>query len=146
MPVWLKVLFVVLLAGCVGLGAYIVDNAVTGPEQASLSKPDYVERLIPESGADALAQSSVGVDLKEGYDAFLVINGTTIDNSATEEDEDGLTKAPTLGRIEYQPGPGRRVERLGAPGSPEQCVDAWVYRIEDGPETATQISWCFTVV
>lgn len=120
----------------------VYQGAVTGPDQTSFSKPTYVERLIPASGSEVLRQSTVGVDLAEGYDAFLVINGVSIQNVADEDDDDGLRKAPTLGTVEYVPGPGRRIRSLE---SPEQCVSAWVWRILDGPDTAEQIYWCFEV-
>lgn len=141
-PLPVKALIVVLVAAMVAVFAYIVDNAVTGPDEVSLSSPDYVERLIPASGSEALSQATVGIDLAEGYDAYLVINGQRIDNLADGKDADGLVKAESLGTVEYDPAPGKRVERLE---SPRQCVDAWVWRKIDGPETAKQLNWCFKV-
>src|SRR3954470_11277998 len=96
-PLQLKILFAALGVAVIGILVWITQNAVTGSDETSFSKPEYVERLIPESGTEALAQSTVGVDLKEGYDAYLVINGVAIQNTASKDDEDGLRKAPTLG-------------------------------------------------
>lgn len=141
-PLKVKITLAVLLVVMGGLFAYVLSEAATGPDQTSFSKPDYVERLIPSSGSEALRQATVGVDLREGYDAYLVINGVTIQNSATTADDDGLRKAPSLGTVEYDPGPGRRITELN---SPKQCVDAWVWKKLDGPTTAVQVNWCFEV-
>lgn len=141
MPLPVKALIVALIAGMVAIFAYVVDNAVTGPDSVSLSNPESVERLIPASGAEVLSQSTVGIDLADGYDAYLVINGQRITNLATRDNLDGLIK-DGLGRVEYDPAPGKRVEQLD---SPRQCVDAWIYRSIDGPESATQLNWCFDV-
>lgn len=142
MPLKVKLLLAALGVVMVVMAVYVYDNSVTGLDQASLSKPEYVERLIPESGSDVLRQSNVGIDLKEGYDAYLVINGVKITNEANKEDDDGLIKAPTLGTVEYRPGPGRRIKALD---TPRQCVDAWVWKKLDGPSNPQQISWCFNV-
>ena len=141
-PIKVKALLAVLVIAMVVIVVFVYDNMVTGPDQASLSKPEYVERLIPDSGSEVLRQSTVGIDLKEGYDAYLVINGTAIRNDASGEDPDGLQKAPSLGTVEYAPGPGRRIESLA---SPTQCVDAWVWKKLDGEATAKQVNWCFQV-
>lgn len=141
-PLPAKAFVVVLVAAMVAIFGYIVDNAVTGPDATSLSSPDYVERLIPASGSEVLSQATVGIDLAEGYDAFLVLNGQRIDNPATTRNPDGLVKVEAQGTVEYDPAPGKRVERLE---SPRQCVDAWVWRKVDGPESAQQLNWCFKV-
>lgn len=142
MPIQVKAILAALLVVMIGLIVYVNNEAVTGSDSTSFSKPPYVERLIPASGTEVLRQGTVGVDLAEGYDAYLVINGVAIKNDAVEGDLDGLRRAPSLGTIEYDPAPGRRVERLD---SPKQCVDAWVWKVLDGPSTAKQINWCFKV-
>lgn len=140
----MKALLYALAAVAVVLTVYVYQNAVTGPDQTSLATKPYVDRLIPASGASVPAQATVGIDLEPGYDAFLVVNGQRIQNVVSETDPspDGLRKAPTLGLIEYTPGPGKRVERLQTPRS---CVDAWVWKTIDGSANAEQISWCFNV-
>lgn len=143
-PFKVKILLYALAATGIALAVFVYNNAVTGPDQTSLATKPYVDRLIPASGSQALPQSTVGIDLKPEYDAFLVINGTRIQNSISESDPnpDGLRKAPTLGLIEYTPGTGKRVERLT---TPRTCVDAWVWKKVDGSANAEQISWCFNV-
>jgi hypothetical protein len=137
-----KVLLVALVAVMIGLLVYVNNESITGSDQTSFSKPDYVERLIPESGSETLQQGTVGVDLAKGYNAYLVINGVTIKNDVTETDDDGLRRAPTLGTVEYDPAPNHRIKALD---TPTQCVDAWVWKIIDGPSTAKQVNWCFKV-
>ncbi|MFN8053125.1 MAG: hypothetical protein U0Q22_16890 [Acidimicrobiales bacterium] len=142
MPIQIKAILLLLVAAMVGILVYVNNNAITGSDEASLSKPSYVERLIPASGTEVLSQSTVGIDLVDGYDAYLVINGKKITNDVTETDQDGLRKAPSLGTVEYDPAPGRRIPKLD---SPRQCVDAFVWKKLDGPATAKQVNWCFRV-
>ncbi|MEZ5323215.1 MAG: hypothetical protein R2698_14315 [Microthrixaceae bacterium] len=142
MPTKVKLILGVMVLVAAVLMVYVYDNGVSGSNSTSLSKPAYVRQLIPTSGSNVLRQSTIGVNLATGYDAYLVVNGVKITNVASKEHPDGLLKAPTLGTIEYHPGPGRRIRRLT---SPEQCVDAFVYKTEDGPGTAQQINWCFKV-
>ncbi len=142
MPTRVKVMLVVLAIFMVVGSVYAYQNAVTGSSQASDSLPDSVERLIPESGAQVLAQSDVGIDLATGYDAYFVINGQVIDNEATQTDPDGLFKVDDVALITYTPAPGKRVERLEAPS---QCVDAFIWDVRQGRDTATQFNWCFSV-
>lgn len=140
----MKLLLYALAACGIALGVWTYNNAVTGPAQTSSNLKPYIDRLIPASGAQALPQETVGIDLEPGYDAFLVINGVRIDNVISEAspDPDGLRKAPSLGLIEYTPGPGKRIERLT---SPETCIDAWVWKRGNGASTAEQTHWCFNV-
>ena len=140
MPIRVKLLLVALVVGMVGIAIYTVNNSVTGPNSASESKPSYVDRLIPESGTKVLSQATVGVDLKEGYDAFLVVGGKAIRNNAHGAQTDGLQRTPSQGIIEYDPGPGKRVEKLA---TPRDCVDAWIWKISEGEKTAQQLRWCF---
>jgi hypothetical protein len=141
-PAPLKILFAVLLVGAAVMLVVVQRDAVTGSDEASFSKPEYVDALIPASGTEVLSQDTVGIDLKDGYDAYLVINGKTIQNEATDKDPDGLVKVPTVGTITYDPAPGKRIEKLD---TPRQCIDAWVWKKLDGPATKKQVNWCFKV-
>lgn len=130
-----RLLLTVLIVGCL-VGIFLTGRAaMTGSDETSGALPDSVDRLIPASGAEVLRQSQVGIDVSEGYDAYLQINGTEIRSS-----DDGLIKDLGTGLILFQPGPGRPVEEL----NPNQnCVIAFVYEQLDGPETAQPVSWCF---
>jgi hypothetical protein len=138
-----RVLIVAGLAVVVVLAIVINNNAVTGDQEASFSKPSYVERLIPESGAEVPVQSQVGLDLATGYDAYLIVNDVQIDNTVTDPTSDGLQKTLTVGRVEYVPMKGHRVEKLK---SGDNCVTALVWKQQDGKETAKPLRWCFTAV
>lgn len=142
MPLKVKVLLAALAGFMVVGSVFAYQNAVTGSTQASESLPDYVERLIPESGSEVLSQSDVGIDLATGYDAYLVIDGEVIDNEVTPADPDGLFKVADTQLIQYTPGPDKRVESLTGP---DQCVDAFIWKVRDGRETAKQFNWCFGV-
>ena len=133
-------LIVVALIGAGVLLVWVYNNAVVGSDATSDSLPEGVERLIPASGSSVLTQSVVGIDLATGFDADLEINGERITNVTKDPDGDGLHKDLTTGRVEYRPGPGRRIERLQ---STRNCVVAHVWRREDGPTTQKPVSWCF---
>ncbi len=109
--------------------------AVTGGNETSEALPDSVDRLIPASGSEVLRQSQVGIDVADGYDAYLQINDTDIRTA-----EDGLIRDLGTGLILFQPGPGRPVEKLN---SDQNCMIAFVYEQLDGPQSAQPVSWCF---
>lgn len=125
------VLVVLAIAGLY----FTVRLAVTGDNNTSAALPESVDRLIPASGAEVLAQSDVGIDLSIGYDAYLIVNGTEIRSEA-----DGLFKDLGLGLVKFQPGEGKKVESL----IPEKnCVIAMVWPQAQGEDAAEPVSWCF---
>jgi hypothetical protein len=124
----------VVLLALVGL--YFTGRAaVTGDDDTSRALPESVERLLPESGSEVLTQSTVGVDLAVGYDAYLIINGTEV-----RDEEAGLVKDMGTGLITYQPGAGE-IDELQAE---KNCVIAMVWDQTEGPKFAEPVSWCFT--
>ena len=128
-------LTLVVLIAMAGL-VFTVSLATTGNDNTSAALPDSVDRLIPGSGDEVLAQSPLGVDLANGYDAFLIVNGVEI-----KTQEDGLSKNLGLGLVQFQPGPGKPIESL----NPEQnCVVAMVWQQSEGEEAAEPVSWCFS--
>ncbi|MCC6226919.1 MAG: hypothetical protein IT195_11010 [Microthrixaceae bacterium] len=132
---------IVVILGFVGyLLWYVNGNAVTGDQSTSMSKPSYVLRLIPASGASVPVQDRVGIDLSSGFDAYLDLNGIEIRNVVEDPTADGLVRSGT-GTIGYQPAVGHRVERLA---SGENCVTAFVWKQEEGRDTAKPLRWCFT--
>lgn len=129
-------IWVVLVVVAVG-GLFLTGRAaVTGGENTSQALPDYVDRLIPESGSEVLSQSAIGIDLATGYDAYLIVNGVEI-----RTEQQGLTRDEGLGIVRFQPGPDTEVEGL----QPERnCVVAMVWPRSEGPDAAEPVSWCFT--
>lgn len=141
-PVRVKLILVVLVAAMVGIGTFAYSNGLTGDESTSFSKPEFVTRLIPQSGDEVLAQATVGIELADGYDASLIIGNIGVSNAATVQDPDGLRRNTAVRGVYYEPGPKRQVARLT---SPQECVTAMIWRVVDGPETAKPVRWCFDV-
>jgi len=123
-----------LLGGLVGLVATFTF-ATTGNSSTSSNAPDFVERLVPESGSEVLTQSGVGIDVAAGYDGYLIVNGVEIRTA-----EDGLSKDLGSGRIDFTPGPDKAVSSLT---DGQNCVVAIVWKQAEGPERSEPVSWCF---
>jgi hypothetical protein len=118
------------------VGIFFVGRfAVTGADSTSENLPDAVDSLVPASGSEVLRQSQVGINLAEGYDAYLIINGTEIRTA-----EDGLIRDLGTGQILYQPGPDKPVETLN---SGKNCIIAQVWDVLKTQSTAEPVSWCF---
>jgi len=142
-PLKVKLFLVACVVAMVAVGAYAYANGVTGERNASLTKPEFVTQFIPRSGSEVLSQSTVGIELAEGYDAYLVIGDVAVTNRSTATEPDGLRRNTSVRGVYYDPGPGRQVARLQ---SPEECVTAMVWRVTDGPATAAPTRWCFDVL
>ena len=123
----------IVLAALAGIGLTGV-LAVTGSDSAA-DLPDSVDLVMPVSGADVPRQSLVGIDVAEGHDTYLVINGVEVRSA-----EDGLIKDLGTGLIQFQPGPGRPVESLE---SGRNCVLANVWDRIEGEQSTQAVSWCF---
>lgn len=127
----ITVLILGSLAGIFFTGMY----AVTGTESTSTNLPPSVVRLVPPPGAEALRQSEIGIDVAEGYDATLQLNGVDLRDA-----DDGVIKDLGTGFVRFQPAPGLPVEALN-PGT--NCVLAFVWEQIEDPSTAVPVSWCF---
>lgn len=133
-PVRRAVMLLLVLGALAGL-VLTARAAVTGSDPTSDALPDAVERLIPAPDSEVLAQSRVGIDLADGHDAYLVLNGTEIRSA-----EDGLIRDLGTGLVEFQPRPGAVVEAL----NPERnCITAVVWKQSEGQRAAKPVSWCF---
>jgi hypothetical protein len=129
------VIAVILVVALVGI-VVATRMAVTGDDSTSEALPDNVDRVIPASGAEVLRQATVGIDVADGYDAYLVINGVEITTA-----EDGLIKDLGTGLVQFIPGPGKPVETLS---SERNCVIAMVWDQTEGQSAASPVNWCFT--
>jgi len=107
----------------------------SGREGTNLAGGDAVDALIPEDGAETLAQSQIGLDLAPGYTGTLSINGI-------EVPEDELVDDRQQYRLIWTPSENSSLGDL-PPG--ENCAQASIWRIEDGPDNARVVSWCFNV-
>lgn len=132
-PPWVKGAMVVLVAIAIG-GVYLVARLATND---SVNLADgAIERLIPAQNDKILQQGTIGLDLAEGYDAELAVNGTPIP-------DDEVTRTPALNLIEFQPGPGKVFEQWPAGQS---CIVGTFWKTSVGRNQATSRSWCFTVL
>lgn len=129
----MALLVLVAVAGIVSA----VMVASTGGDRASETLPESVERLIPASGSEILAQSTVGIDVAQGYDAYLIVDGNEI-----REGTDGLVRQTGTGLVQFTPGEGRPVTELP---SGRNCMTAMVWKATDGQNTAKPVNWCFDV-
>lgn len=129
----MALLVLVAVAGIV----VAVMVASTGGDRASETLPESVERLIPASGSEILAQSTVGIDVAQGYDAYLIVDGNEI-----SEGTDGLVRQTGTGLVQFTPGEGRPVTELP---SGRNCMTAMVWKATDGQNTAKPVNWCFDV-
>jgi hypothetical protein len=130
-----SVIAVLLIVGAFAGLFFVGRAAVTGTDSTSANLPEAVERLLPASGASVLRQSQVGLDLADGYDAYLIINGTEIRSA-----EDGLIRDLGTGQILYQPGVDKPVETLNAG---QNCITAMVWPVLETAATADAVPWCF---
>lgn len=134
-----------LLAGLIAL-------FVTGPSAISNASdvlPATVDRLVPTEGSNVLVQSSVGVDVAEGYTASLTVDGTLIDQplrlnsdgeiDGTSQTQDGLVTNPQSGLIIYTPRKGGLVESLKRG---ENCISARVWKIGESSVKGDVVAWC----
>ena len=130
-----KALITVLILGALAGIFFTGMYAVTGSDSTSSNLPNYVDRLIPVSGAEVPRQSPVGIDVAEGYDAYLLINGEEIRTT-----QDGLIKDLGTGLVQFQPAPGFAIESLE---NGQNCVVAYVWNQVEEESTASPVSWCF---
>lgn len=130
-----RVVILVMIAGAL-VGIFFTGRAAVTGDDAGRDLPDSVDRLIPVPGGEVPRQSPVGIDVAEGHDAYLVINGQEV-----RDGDAGLVKDLGTGVIQFQPGPGRAVESLQ---SDQNCIVAFVWNRLEGESTAVPVSWCFS--
>lgn len=130
-----RAIITVLVLGALA-GIFFTGRAAVTGTGGSSDLPDSVERLIPGAGQQVLRQSQVGIDLADGYDAYLQINGVEVRDASQ-----GLVKDLGTGLVQFQPAEGRPVQELN---SGQNCMIAFVWRPPDPPSTAMPVSWCFT--
>jgi hypothetical protein len=117
---------VVFAAQLAETGDDVAEPVVTG---------EAAERLIPARGSEILAQERVGIDLAVGFDAVLRLNGMAIP-------EDQLIRRNGVNEILYGPAEDDAAVEFMAG---ENCLEADVWPLEDGPAAARTITWCFNV-
>ena len=145
-----RALIAVLLIGATAGLVWGSSRAETGLPK---SDPDpAIVAQFPPPGAEALRQTSVGVQLADGYDGRLTVNGVAI----PEADMEGVIPAdsPEAGsyegnelrpnnrnRVFFQPGPGKAVEELR---EGRNTITVRYFK-EGRPETGRSVTWVINV-
>lgn len=128
---------------------------VTGEDRTTL--PEGIESIepVPDS-VRVLAQTSVFVDLEEGFTGRLVIDGEEIETVSIDEIGDGQFEPgrqislppatiyePGNATLTFTPTEGAPVEEFGE-GLHQATVVFW--RIEEGPARSRSFTWTFNTV
>ena len=140
--------------GLVLIGWAIVSG-VTGDEVTKL--PDAIEQTAPVPDAvQVLAQSQVIVDLAEGYEGRLIVDGVefptmrleelTNDNVEPGEQVEipaGVVFEPGNDTLTFTPGPDIEITRFSEGGHTVRVV---YWRASVGEQEARSYTWTFNVV
>jgi hypothetical protein len=152
-----KTLLLVSLVVAIGLMLVIrgILVGVTGEDRSNL--PAEIERIEPVPNAvRVLAQTSVFVDLAEGYTGRFVIDGEEIETVSIDQlgnadiqpgEQVSLPPAtiyePGNATLTFTPSAGAPIEEFGE-GLHEATVIFW--RIEDGEARSRSFTWTFNTV
>ena len=134
-----RVVVVVVLAAAIAAFAAALLTADTEEDEpvTSSGRIDVVERVVPSQGAEVVRQSEIGIDLRPGHEARLVVDGV-------EVPQDELRIVEAQNQVFFTPGDGKAVERLRAG---RNCVSAVVWRSDTGRGVDDQtVRWCFSVL
>ena len=148
-----------LISAAAGVGLFLVIagflSATTGRDLL-----EYPEAIIDISPApndrQVLSQTEISVDLQDGYEAVIVLDGIEIPTSRLEDIAGGLPEPgqqidlpPTAiydqgnSLIRFEPRDGAVIESYSV-GRHQVTVIFW--KIEDGRNTARSYSWSFEVL
>jgi hypothetical protein len=115
------------------------DPSVTGSGAQTQAGGDIaqkaVEHFSPKEGDLVLRQDQVGVDLRPGWDADLIIDGKQIPR-------DQLDRNEPLNQVFYRPGADKEIEALDAGRT---CVTALVRDLTHPEDGDHRVVWCFRV-
>lgn len=150
-------LVIVSLVAGVGLFLVIAGflSATTGRDL--LDYPDAIVDISPApNDRQVLSQTEISVDLQDGYEAVLVLDGVEVPTSRLEDIAGGLPEPgqqielpPTAiydqgnSLIKFEPRDGAVIESY-AVGRHQVTVLFW--KIEDGRGAARSYSWSFEVL
>ncbi len=133
-PVVVRIGLVALLLIAAG-GVYAVTR-LTSESSANLDN-GVVQQLIPAEASKVPQQTQVGIDLADGYNASLSVNGIAIPDDQTDH-------IVAFSQVLFQPGAGKVFEKWDA--SVPTCVTATYWSYDTGPSQSTLRTWCFSVV
>lgn len=130
MPWFVKRLILPILVLAMLVAIYASTQITDGRQ---VPETPGIAQLVPGPGDKVLLQNKVGVAVEPGWDASVVINGTSIPS-------DQIDEPLNPGEVLFQPGPGKVIQQL----LPDQnCVTVQVWRQSDGPDVSNTRSWCF---
>lgn len=149
----LLVASVAIAIGFVLIGVGLL-RAVTGDDVTDL--PDAIESISPAPDAEqVLQQTQVIVDLLEGYEGELTIDGVELTTFRLDElpvnvepgqqieVPPGAVFEPGNGTLSFAPGQGTGIDSFD-PGRHTVTVTYWL--TADGPDLAHTYGWTFDVV
>jgi hypothetical protein len=139
----------------VALIAFGLATSITGDEATDL--PDAIESISPVPDAvQVLAQTNVVVDLAEGFEGELTVDGTTYETQRLEEFQNidvepgaqidvppGVIYEPGNDTLTFTPGPGIDIERFD---EGNHLVRVVYWPTELGRQAARSYTWSFHVV
>lgn len=150
-------LLLISLALAIGfvLIALGVLRSVTGDEVTDL--PDAIEEIAPTPDAEqVLQQTNVVVDLAEGYEGELTVDGVALETIRLDqlapldaepgqqvEVPPGAIFEPGNGTLSFRPGEGTGIDSFD-PGSHNVVVMYW--RTAEGRDAARSYGWTFVVI
>lgn len=147
---------VIVLVLAVAVGALVVA-ARAGGDTSGQANDQAIVAYDPRPGGQVARQAPVGVELQQGYDGRLTINGVAIPedqmvgaiepgseaeaNLSPEQRELG-PRPNNKNLVKFQPGPGKAVTEYDT-GTVEVTVEFW--RVSEGREDARTVSYAIRV-
>jgi hypothetical protein len=122
-----RVVITVLLVGASVALVLVFRNSEDGN---GLAGGDAVEQLIPGRNAETLSQAEVGVDLADGWEGVLVLNGQELPSA-------DVRTVQALNQILYRPPDGLE--------SGQNCMRAVIWPSAEGRDQSRNVDWCFEV-
>ncbi|MXW42280.1 MAG: hypothetical protein F4138_04890 [Acidimicrobiia bacterium] len=124
------------LAALAGATAVILAVLLTDTDSSDITVTGNasIDALIPPRNAEVLSQDNVGIDLVQGYEVRLVLNGIELPRNQ-------IRHSPDINRYTFRPDQGKAVESLRAE---QNCIQATYWHQAMGPSDSTNITWCFT--
>jgi hypothetical protein len=134
-----KIVIVALLAvAATALGLAVASTTTGEPDSVATTVAVPLDGfgVRPSPGANVLRQSEIGIDLRPGWQATLLVDGVEIPTSQQR------IVAPES-QVFFTPGEGQVIERL-EPG--RRCATAVYWEVRLGPGVDDrEHTWCFQV-
>jgi hypothetical protein len=124
------------VAGMLYAAVHLTNTKDPNPVKVQ-SRPDVIERVIPEDGSTEPRQAEFGVDLAPGYDGTLVVNGVEIPR-------DELRLVAAQNEVFFTPGKDKIVDELNGPVTVRAIV--WKSAVGRGHGQDQTFQWSFTAL